>query len=138
MPAPKNNKNAIGNKGGSPALFKTPDELKAKIDEYFSNCPDKKEIVTQAGIVKINVYTICGLAYYLGFESRQSFYDYEKRVEFSYIIKRCRLRIEMNYEQNLQFNNSTGSIFALKNMDWHDTVENKHSFDEIIVKIESD
>jgi hypothetical protein len=127
MGAKKGNKYALGNKGGQPSLFKSSLELSLKISEYFDNCPDLKDIVTQAGIAKIPVYTICGLAYHLGFESRQSFYDYEKRKEYSYIIRQARLRIEMKYEQNLQFNSATGSIFALKNMDWHDKSEIDHS-----------
>jgi hypothetical protein len=126
MAAPKGNKNAIGNEGGRPPFYSNSIELQNKIDEYFNGCPDKKEIVAGNGTVKLSIYTISGLAYYLGFESRQSFYAYEDKVEFSYTIKRARLRIEMNYEQNLQFNNATGSIFALKNMDWSDKSEIEH------------
>jgi hypothetical protein len=123
MAAPKGNKNAIGNNGGRPPLFNSPDELQLKIDEYFNNPPDKRTVVFEKGTVELPVYTIAGLAYHLGFESRQSLYSYEDKIEFCYIIKRARLRIEMAYEQNLQFNNATGSIFALKNMGWHDKSE---------------
>jgi hypothetical protein len=127
MAAPEGNKNAIGNEGGRPPLYSDPLEMESKVNEYFNNCPYIKTIVAGNGSMDIPVFTICGLAYFLGFESRQSFYDYEKQIEFTYIIKRARLRIEMNYEQNLQFNNATGSIFALKNMDWHDKSEQVHS-----------
>ena len=123
MAAPEGNNYAEGNNGGRPPFFESPDELQEQIELYFTDCPDKKEIIAGNGSVKISVYTISGLAYFLGFESRQSFYDYEKKEEFTYIIKRARLRIEMNYEQNLQFNNATGSIFALKNMEWSDRTE---------------
>lgn len=123
MPAPKGNKYALDNNGGRPALFLDALSLQNKIDSYFDNPPDKKTIVVGNGTIELPIYTICGLAYYLGFESRQSFYDYEQNKEFSYNIKRARLRIENNYEQNLQFNNATGSIFALKNMGWHDKTE---------------
>ena len=108
MGAAKGNKNAIGNNGGRPPFYNNAFDLQKKIDEYFD---------------EFSVYTIAGLAYYIGFESRQSFYAYEDKIEFSYTIKRARLRIEMNYEQNLQSNNATGSIFALKNMGWHDKTE---------------
>jgi hypothetical protein len=64
--------------------------------------------------------TITGLALYLGFESRQSFYDYEKRDGYSYIIKRARMRVENAYEHRLDSKNPTGPIFALKNMGWSD------------------
>ena len=127
MGAPKGNKFALGNEGGRPPLFSNPNELQSKIDLYFSDCPDKKSIVVGLGTMDMPVFTICGLAYHLGFESRQSFYDYEEKEEFTYIIKKARLRIEMNYEQNLQFNNATGSIFALKNMNWHDKTEHEVS-----------
>ena len=120
MGAKKGNQNALGNEGGRPALFTSAIDLQSAIDQYFNECPDKKQIVAGESIVEIPIYTISGLAYHLGFESRQSFYDYEKNIEFSYNIKRARLRIESKYEQNLSFNNATGSIFALKNMDWKD------------------
>ncbi len=123
MAAPKGNKNAVGNKGGHPALYNSPDELQKAIEDYFINPPDKKTITIGTGTIELPVFTMAGLAYALGFESRQSMYDYEDKVEFSYIIKRARLRIEGNYEQNLQFNNATGSIFALKNMGWSDKTE---------------
>lgn len=123
MGAPVGNQNAIGNDGGRPALFNSPEELQARIDEYFEGGAHQKEYPTLAGSVRIPIYTISGLAYFLGFISRQSFYDYEGRVEFSDIIKRARLRIEMNYEENLIDKACTGSIFALKNMGWHDRHE---------------
>jgi hypothetical protein len=139
MAAPKGNKNAVGNEGGRPPFYDDPDELQRKINEYFDDCPDHKDMIVGEGRIEIRVFTICGLAYHLGFESRQSFYEYEKKIEFSYILKRARLRIEMKYEQNLQFNNATGSIFALKNMDWSDKSEIDHninipSLPDIIIK----
>jgi hypothetical protein len=67
--------------------------------------------------------TITGLALALGFESRQSFYDYEKDGEFSYTIKKLRLTIEAGYESKLHENGCTGAIFALKNFGWSDKTE---------------
>lgn len=125
MGAPKGNKFAVDNEGGRPPFYKTVKELQSKVDEYFNGNANKKKIIIGETEIDIPVYTICGLAYYLGFESRQSFYSYEKHEVFSYTIKRARLRIEMSYEQNLTFQNATGSIFALKNMDWKDQTEVK-------------
>ena len=71
--------------------------------------------------------TITGLALYLGFDSRTSFYEYGKKEEFMYIIKRARLVDENRYENNLYSNACTGAIFALKNMDWHDKSEVDHT-----------
>lgn len=127
MPAPKGNKFALGNEGGRPPFYDDPKTMESAINDYFENCPDTKVVNIGMSAKELPVYTICGLAYHLGFESRQSFYAYEDKEEFSYIIKRARLRIEMKYEQNLQNNNATGSIFALKNMSWSDKTEIDHN-----------
>lgn len=99
---------------GRPPIFKSADELQKGVDEYLESTPSEK-------------YTITGLALSLGFESRQSFYDYEEKAEYSYIIKRARLFVECSYEHKLSGNNSTGSIFALKNMGWKDKSEVEQS-----------
>jgi hypothetical protein len=110
-------------KEGRPSIFDSPEEMQLKVDEYFNNCPDKKTIVVGLGTMEVPAITITGLCLYLGFDSRQSFYDYEQKVEFSYIIKKARLRIENHYEQCLQYGNVTGAIFPLKNMGWSDKQE---------------
>ncbi len=97
-----------------PRVYDSPDELQAAVDEYFENT--RQEDVT-----------ITGLALHLGFESRQSFYDYEKNDAFSYIIKRARLKVELAYEWRLNSNSCTGAIFALKNMGWKDKQEVEQS-----------
>lgn len=113
--------------GGRPPMFETPKEIEEKIDEYFKSGVRKKKVIVGRGLkqktVEIEVPTISGLAYYLGFESRQSFYDYEKKDGFTYTIKRARLFIEQEYEGQLQAGNVTGAIFALKNMGWKDKSE---------------
>ena len=123
MAAKKGNKNALGNQGGRPPFYSDPNELQLKVDEYFNNCPDKKAITVGFDRIDVPVYSICGLAYHLGFESRQSFYDYENVPEFSYTIKRARLFIEKEYEEQLSVGNTIGAIFALKNMGWKDKSE---------------
>jgi len=99
---------------GRPPLFKTADELEQHGKAYFDFDTDNKP-------------TITGLALYLGFESRQSFYDYEKDGEFSYIVKRLRLKIESVYEKALHGTTPTGAIFALKNFGWKDKQEVEQS-----------
>jgi hypothetical protein len=94
--------------GGRPAMFEKSEDMQKAVDDYLTTN---------------NTPTISGLAYYLGFESRQSFYDYEQREEFSYTIKRCRLFMESHYEARLQGNNPAGSIFWLKNAGWTDKQE---------------
>lgn len=114
-----------------PPTFKTPEELENKIDDYFNNGVRVKEYiigrVPNQTTVKIPVPTITGLCYYLGFASRQSFYDYEKNTNYSYTIKRARLFIEQEYEEQLQHGNTTGAIFALKNMGWKDSQSLEHT-----------
>jgi hypothetical protein len=111
---------------GRPPIYTTPEELQEKIDDYFKNGVESKPVVVGKGdgktVIDIPVPTITGLCLYCGFESRQSFYDYEKREQFSYIIKKARLFIEKHYEELLQVGNTTGAIFALKNMGWIDRV----------------
>ena len=112
--------------------FKTKKKLQAAIDEYFDTGATVRTVVT--GVVpyqktiEIQVTTITGLAFFLGFASRQSLYDYEKDGRFSYIIKRARLKIEQNYEEMLQVGSgqAAGQIFALKNMGWTDKTEIAH------------
>lgn len=97
---------------GRPPLFESAEVLATKGAEYFEKCKRENKRPT-----------ITGLAYDLGFESRQSLYDYEKKDEFSYIVKRLRLFVESGYEEALSSGNCTGAIFALKNMGWKDKTE---------------
>lgn len=115
----------------NPPYYKTPEEMQQAIDDYFNGAMRTRTRYTSDGTpYNVPVPTITGLAIHLGFESRQSFYDYEKREAFSYTIKRARTFIEREYEESLQAGNVTGAIFALKNMGWYDKVEQetKHTF----------
>jgi len=113
--------------GGRPAKYKTDEELQQAISDYFQNGVKKRTVVIGKGekaeTIEIEVPTITGLVLYLGFESRQSFYDLEKVEKFSYTIKRARTLIEQNYEELLQTGNVSGAIFALKNFGWTDRQE---------------
>ena len=114
-------------KFGRPPKYNNSEELQDAIHEYFTDGVKKRKVVIgkapNQNIVEIEVPTITGLTLHLGFESRQSFYDYEKNKDFSYTIKRARLFIECEYEEQLQVGNTTGAIFALKNMGWTDKIE---------------
>ena len=116
MGAPIGNNYGIGNDGGRPPLFETPEQLSDAIQAYFDKQIENKGIIT-----------VSGLAYALGFTSRQSIYDYKERDEFSYIIKRATLFVETCYEEKLSTPACTGSIFALKNMGWRDRSETELS-----------
>lgn len=93
---------------GRPPAYKTAKEMQAVFDKYLQECieKDKRPTISKAAFV-------------LGFESRQSFYDYEKKPDFSYTVKRIRLFIESVYEENIE--KGAGFIFALKNFGWTDS-----------------
>jgi len=128
-PAPLGNKYAVGNKGGGQPTYDNPDDLADAIQEYFEKGVKVRLVEVGKGdnklISEIPVPTITGLCIYCGFCSRQSFYDYEKKADFSYIVKRARLFIENEYEEMLHHGNTTGAIFALKQMNWKDRTEQK-------------
>ena|SRR3990167_3626672 len=95
-------------------IFQTTAELQSAIEEYFEMSKQKN------GVYKP---TINGLCFHCGFDSRQSFYDYENRPEFAYYVKRARLFIHSCYEANLYGFAWGGASFALKNLDkWTDEV----------------
>lgn len=98
---------------GRPPRFDTPRELEDAIDSYFETHPDHP--------------TQTGLALHLGFESRQSLFDYKERQDFSYTIKRALSRIDNEHEKRLYEGKNTGSIFYLKNRGWSDKSEIEHS-----------
>ncbi|OGW44466.1 MAG: hypothetical protein A2Y66_01865 [Nitrospirae bacterium RBG_13_41_22] len=131
MPAPYNltdNPNPSGkHPGGTNPIFKTPQDMQSAIDDYFQRGVKVKQVIVGKGdkkqVVEIPVPTISGLCYYIGFDSRTSFYDYEKKPEFMHTVKKARLFIECEYESMLQGNNVVGAIFALKNMGWVDKQE---------------
>lgn len=112
---------------GRPPMYETAEQLQVKIDEYFAEGVTTKTVVIGKApnnyTIEVQVPTITGLAYFLGFESRQSFYDYELKAEFAYTIKHVRLFIEQHYEEMLQTGNTIGAIFALKNFGWKDKQE---------------
>ena len=108
MAAHKGNKYAAGNKGGGrEPMYKSSAVMQDKIDEYFG---------------KEKTPTIPGLAYHLGFSSRQSLLEYEVKEEFNFPIKRAKLKIEeFNAKQlHLKEGSVTGVIFTLKNLGWKD------------------
>lgn len=95
---------------GKPLKYKLPKDLEAAINKYFKESDENEK-----------PYTFTGLAYSLGFLSRQSIWEYSKRSDsLSLPIKKALLKIESNYESRLSGNSPTGAIFALKNRGWID------------------
>lgn len=111
-----------------PPKYETPEEMQKKAEEFFDSLTvtemqENKEGEMEEVIVSQKFPTITGLCLYLGFCSRQSFYDYAKKDEFSYTVKRLHMMIESAYEQCLKGNAVAGVIFALKNLGWSDKQE---------------
>lgn len=67
--------------------------------------------------------TLSGLAYYLGFNSRNEFAEYEQSGRYGEVLSRARLRVEAEYEKKLHYQSATGAIFALKAMGWNEKTD---------------
>jgi len=104
------------NLGGRPPVFTTAKDITDIAIDYFAEIKGTLEPPT-----------ITGLCLFLGFESRQSFYDYAQKDGFSYTIARLRTMIECEYEKKLHSQSCTGAIFALKNMGWIDSQALDHT-----------
>jgi len=121
MAAPKGNRFALAHGFGRPPIYDTPEDLVKKAIEYF-------EIETNStGICKP---TISGLIFHLGFNSRQTFYNYKERSkDFLDTINRLIMFIESCYEKNLHGFAWAGAAFALRNIngaDWkEETTQNQ-------------
>lgn len=102
-------------KVGRPPKYKKAEEMQKKIEEYFETT---------------EIPSIAEMAWFLGFEDRQSLLDYSKKPEFSCTIKRAKLLIEAYLEKYLISGASpSGAIFNLKNnFGWKDKQEQTVSF----------
>ena len=108
-------------KAGRKLLYEDPLVLEAKIDQYFD------------GLEVNEPPTVAELCYFLGFEDRRSFLDYEARPAFSRTIKKARLRIEADRSKRLitMGTPTAGIIFDLtNNHGWKNPQHMKHSQDE--------
>lgn len=117
MAAPKGNKYALGNNGGRPPKYKDAKELEEQIEAYFISIYDEENEEWSRRPM------ITDLALFLGFADKMSLYEYAKKEEFTYSIKRALSIVESEYENMLESKASTGAIFALKNMRWKDKTE---------------
>ena len=106
--------------GGRPPKFESVEELENLTEQYFSSLVEYNK---ETGEIYNKCPTITGLTLHLGFCSKTSLYEYEKKPEFMNSIKRARLMVEQGYEEALLTKGSTGAIFALKNFGWKDKVE---------------
>lgn len=109
MAAPKHNLYALGNNGGAPKKFATPEDFDKKAKEYFDWCIENKHEIS-----------INGLALFMGFYDKTGLKNYIEYDEFLPYIKRALTTVELSYELDLRTFKFGGAVFALKNMGWTD------------------
>ena len=109
-----------------PLKYKTVDELQAAIDQYFEDCRGRP-LLDECGdprldkhgnpiIVGAHPPTVTGLAYALGFSSRQSLLNYQGRKQFVDAVTRAKLYIESYTEERLfDRDGVNGAKFSLAN-----------------------
>jgi hypothetical protein len=123
--------------GGRPPKYKTPQELQEKIDAYFDSCWIDKvtEVTDKDGKCTMSTvryqnrpYTVAGLALALDL-CRDTLAEYVKAGQFSDVVKKAKIKIEMNVEELLlEGKNAAGPIFWLKNhAAYRDKQEMEHS-----------
>lgn len=95
----------------------TPEQFKAKSLEYFDECKALDEAPS-----------IAGLAFHLGFSSKQSIFDYRKDPEYAHEANRATLFIEawLNKKAVNKETFTPGQLFILKSNFGY---EDKHSVD---------
>lgn len=118
-----------------PAFLNTT-HLAGKIDSYFDYIEGEyhleQKLLKDETVADIKVYyrepeppTFSGYIYFLGFNSRMEFEQYDQNGEYAYLIARGQLRIEAIYEKKLHQQSPAGAIFALKSMGWNEKPEIK-------------
>lgn len=106
---------------GRPRTIESPEEMDRLVDEYVES---RRELVAETGLP--HPITLTGLILYMGLSSRQSLDQYAQYEGFNDSVKRAKLTVESQYEENLHGQSASGSIFALKNMGWTDRQELTH------------
>jgi hypothetical protein len=112
-------------------------QVKQLVDEYFDTIKGKyhleqkpvKNSKDNAETIEHKVWdkepepaTLSGLAIALGFNSRQELNNYVQKGPFAKPVKQGILKVEACYEAHLH-QNTTGAMFALKNMGWNEKQE---------------
>ena len=114
------------NRVGCPPMYKTPEEMQAKIDAYFNSCYGEYITDEEGNLMtdkhghpvmrKPRPLTITGLALALGFNGRQSLLNYEGKPEFMDTIKRAKAKVEQYAEERLfDKDGVNGAKFNLSN-----------------------
>lgn len=102
---------------GRAPKYETPEAFAEAFESYCLHCDQTEDEPTASG-----------LAWHMGFASRQSVWEYSKKEGYEYIAKRALLFVEKGYEQQMAKGRGDGGVvFALKNFGWSDKQEIEHS-----------
>lgn len=135
---------------GRPRVYTDPDEMAAQVDAYFEHCKghvlmtkpqdgsEPKPVINRFGaavIIDQHQPTPPGLAVYLGFLSRQSLYDYQKRPEFRDVMTWALTRLEASTAERLfDRDGAQGAKFSLSyNHGWIERSEPSNVKMEIVM-----
>ena len=108
-----------------PALKYTSEELKNKVEEYFT-MKEKERKDKDSDLVYMSISDICS---YLEITS-QTWRNYKKKDDYFGTIKRAEEKIKNEWMKNLFYpgRNATGAIFYAKNTwGWSDRQEVEHT-----------
>ena len=124
---------------GSKPKYKSPEEMREKIDNYFKEC-EGKALVDHTGdpildrwgnpiIYGAKPPTVTGLALALGFKTRTSLIKYQNKKEFNDLILEAKSRVEEYCERQLfTRDGAKGAQFALMhNFGWKNPVDEDES-----------
>lgn len=112
---------------GRPPKFKSAEEMQEKIDKYFEECDgilardkDGELITNKKGELQYikppHPPTMTGLAFALGFRSRQTLLNYKAKKEFMDTLTCARMRVEVYTEERLfDKDGCNGAKFSLAN-----------------------
>ena len=97
--------------GGKPLIYETPEKLQAAVDRYFIYCQGEKAldnegnpIITKYGFLYSRdpiPPTVEGMCVYIGFNAKQTWYNYAEREEYIDVVTRARLKFEQYNTESL-------------------------------------
>lgn len=129
---------------GRPPMYKTPEEMQAKVEAYFTACKGTytrdasgELILNRRGEPTLSggtPPTMTGLQNALGFKSHRSFTDYAQKKAFRPIIMKARIRVEQYTEERLfDRDGYSGAAFVLQyGFGWNKTLESEEPATPII------